>query len=183
MIQENLKEEGIKRETLTEIDTEDTAIMRTIVIEEEEDVMSEGSITMMKISIQTQCPLNHHIPLTRGVGSTHRVRDAVATMSMIGAIVDMNVTEGMKDTEETAETITGTIMATSQGEEDTKGPEAAGMMSINTNLGAEESIGDMMITMTMTPILQIHLVNILQILIVVGDTQEDDAMAKEKRNV
>ena len=144
--------------------------------------MSEGSITMMKISIQTQCPLNHHIILlTTGVGSTHRVRDAVATMSMIDVIVDMNVTEDMKDTEETAGTITGTIMATSQGEEDTKDPEAIGSMSINTNLGAEESTG-VMITRTMNPILQIHLVNILQILIVVRDTQED-AMDMEKRNV
>ena len=120
MIQENTKEEGTKRETFIAIGAEVTAIMRTIAIEEEEDVMSEDNITTIMITIQIQCPLSHRILLMRGVGNTHHDQDA--TVMMIGAIVDMIVTEDMQDPEETAGTIIGTIMTTSQGEEDTKDP-------------------------------------------------------------
>mmetsp|Transcript_19361 Transcript_19361/g.33007 ORF Transcript_19361/g.33007 Transcript_19361/m.33007 type:complete len:259 (-) Transcript_19361:76-852(-) len=185
MIQENLKEEGAKREIVTTIDAEDIVIMRTIAIEEEEeDDTSEESVTTNKSTIQIQCLLSHLILITRGVENTPLAQGATVTMGMTDVIiVDMIVTEDIQDPETTG-TITGTIMTTNQGEEVMIGPEAtvtgsiAGMI-MNTNLGVEESTEDM-ITMTSLPILQ-TLLKSFQILIVVLVIQ--DAMAMQKTKV
>mmetsp|Transcript_11040 Transcript_11040/g.18298 ORF Transcript_11040/g.18298 Transcript_11040/m.18298 type:complete len:186 (-) Transcript_11040:78-635(-) len=178
MIQGNTREEGTKRETFTTIVAEVIAIMRTIAIEEEEDVMSEDNITTIKITIQIQCPLSLHILLMGGVEDTHHDQGATGTMSMIGAIVDMIVTEDTQDPEATGNII-GTIMTTSQGDKDTKDPEATGS-SVNTNLGAVERT-EVMITMTTTPILQIRLVKIIQILIVTQDAMEQRSVYRDRR--
>lgn len=112
MIQENLtEEESTERETIAEVDAENTVIMTTIAIEEEQDIMSEGINTTTMSTIQTQCPPRHLVPITRGVETTHLVQDATFTMSMASVIVDMIVTADIPDPETwTAGTITGTTL-------------------------------------------------------------------------
>ncbi len=123
---------------------------------------------MIKITIQTQCPLSSLTLITRGVSITRLAQGATITMSMTDIIVGMIMTAGTQDPGTAGAEITGTTMTMSPGGEVIQGPETTGSivgMITSTNLDVEES-KEVMITMTIPHILQ-TLVNAFQILIFV----------------